>query len=217
MSKDYKHRIPGYRKRRLQIPKRWSLAAAGIGGTLGLAVYLFSDPDSAQSPQEPDTVAMPAPPPQAPLRTTPGSEKKSLPEQAQKPDTENKKAGDREPRPIKPREPRFTFYKILPEKEVIIPESEIKTIKREEKLGKQPASAPYLVQAGSFDNRRNAEQLKVNLAKIKIKARIEMIELDNSAWYRVNIGPYATLADADKIRAYLRTKGVDSIVQKTAK
>jgi cell division protein FtsN len=217
MSKDYKHRIPGYRKRTLRIPKEWSLPAAGIGVALGLAVYLFSGPDSAQSPKGPDAVAMPAPTPQAAVTPAPQAEKKDQPEQAKKPDTDSKKAGDQKPQPVKPREPRFTFYKILPEKEVIIPESEIKTIKREESRGSKPTVALYLVQAGSFDNLQNAEQLKADLAKIKIKAKIEMIEIDHSAWYRVKIGPYATLADADKIRAYLRTKGIDSIVQKTAK
>jgi cell division protein FtsN len=220
MSKDYKHRIPGYRKRQLQIPRRWGLAAIGIAGAIGLVVYVFSGADSEAPPKAPEPVSIPAPAPQA-AAAAPEVEKKSQPQQERKQNTEGKKTAaqkpEQKPQPIKPREPRFTFYKILPEKEVIIPESEIKTIKREESQGSKPTAALYLVQAGSFDNLQNAEQLKGDLAKIKIKAKIEMIEIDNSAWYRVKIGPYATLADADKIRAYLRKKGIDSIVQKAAK
>jgi cell division protein FtsN len=213
MSKDYKHRIPGYRKRTLQIPKQWRLAAAGIAGVLGLAVYFFSGADGEESRNTPAPVSVPAPLPQAATPPDAGTTRQPE-EKKQSPD---KGKPEQKPQPIKPREPRFTFYKILPEKEVIIPESEIKTIKREESRGKQPTTALYLVQAGSFDNLQGAEQLKADLARIKIKAKIEMIEIENSAWYRVKIGPYATLADADKVRAYLRKKGIDSIVQKAAR
>jgi cell division protein FtsN len=58
--------------------------------------------------------------------------------------------------------------------------------------------------------------LKARLAEIRIKARLEMIKLDNTAWYRVKIGPYASLADADKVRQYLRSNRIDSILQKAA-
>ncbi|CAI8847991.1 SPOR domain-containing protein [Methylocaldum szegediense] len=220
MSRDYKHRIPGYRKRRLQIPRVWVITAAGIAGAVGLAVHFFSGTDSEENPKAPETVSIPVPS----TETTAASSdtgKKNPQENKKKPGTEGNKPSDQSPEQktetIKPREPRFTFYKILPEKEVIIPESEIKIIKREESRSSKPPAGLYLVQAGSFDNLRNAEQLKADLAKIKIKAKIEKIEIENSTWYRVKLGPYATLADADKIRAYLRTKGIDSIVQKAAK
>jgi cell division protein FtsN len=220
MSRDYKHRIPGYRKRRLRIPRAWFIAAAGIAGAVGLAVHFFPGADSEENPKATETVSMPAPPPET-TPTSPDAEKKNPRENEKKPGTEGNKPTGQSPEQktetIKPREPRFTFYKILPEKEVIIPESEIKIIKREESRGSRPIAGLYLVQAGSFDNLRNAEQLKADLAKIKIKAKIEKIEIENSTWYRVKLGPYATLADADKIRAYLRAKGIDSVVQKAAK
>ncbi|MGX2038950.1 SPOR domain-containing protein [Methylocaldum sp. MU1018] len=186
-------------------------------------MHFFSDADEEESPKISEAATLPAPPPQV-AAINPDDGKTIRPEKEEKekkPDAQDEKKTaakpEPKPQPVKPREPRFTFYKILPEKEVIIPESEIKTIKREERLGNQPASVLYLVQAGSFDNLQSAEQLKDDLAKIRIKAKIEMIEIENSAWYRVKIGPYATLADADKVRAYLRKKGIDSIVQKAAK
>jgi cell division protein FtsN len=43
-----------------------------------------------------------------------------------------------------------------------------------------------------------------------------MIKIENATWYRVKIGPYGTLADADKVRQYLRGNKIDSIVQKAA-
>jgi len=190
-----------------------------MAGALGFAAYFFSGADGEENPKTPETVTLPAPPAQA-AAPSPDAGKTGRPQEERKQNPDKEKTGktpEQKPQPAKPREPRFTFYKILPEKEVIIPESEIKTIKREESQGSKPTVALYLVQAGSFDNLQSAEQLRADLAKIKVKAKIEMIEIENSAWYRVKIGPYATLADADKVRAYLRKKDIDSVVQKAAK
>ena len=205
MAKDYKHRIPAYRQRPPRTARALRLAgvaAAGLSGIVALGFYVASGPGGEPVATAADPVVMaPSPPkpsgaPQAP---------KSPP--AQNPD-ESTIA-----RASKPPEPRFMFYKILPEKEVIIPESEIKIMKREESLGKKPETA-YLLQAGSFIAQHDAEKLKARLAEIKIKARLEMIKLDGTAWYRVKIGPYATLADADKVRQYLHANKIDSVVQK---
>lgn len=57
--------------------------------------------------------------------------------------------------------------------------------------------------------------MKAQLARLKVKAKLEMIKLENTAWYRVKIGPYASLADADKVRQYLRSHQIDSVVQRT--
>lgn len=114
----------------------------------------------------------------------------------------------------KPPEPRFTFYKILPEKEAIIPESEIKNLKNEESLSKKPQGGQYLLQAGSFTNPLDAVKLKEKLTALKIKAHIENVKIENTAWNRVKIGPFKSLADADKVRTYLRNNQLDSVVQK---
>lgn len=117
--------------------------------------------------------------------------------------------------PPKPVEPRFTFYKILPEKEVILPESEIRTIKREEKQGKIVPGVGYTVQVGSFRTREEAERLLAELGKIKIKAKLEGVKIEEVTWFRVKIGTYQNLSEADRMRAYLRKYGFDSVVQKS--
>jgi cell division protein FtsN len=214
MAKDYKNRIPAYRRQRQRDATRyWGIAgaaAAGIAGLVGLAMYFFSAPEGtpAPPPEEASAEAVAAEAPAA----QPGKGRKSASRDKKIPPE-----GDTAvyPVPSSPPEPRFSFYKILPEKEVIVAENEIKAMKREESQGKKPAAA-YLLQAGSFASQQEAEKLKARLAELKVKARLEMIKLDNTAWYRVKIGPYATLADADKVRQYLRGNKIDSIVQKAA-
>ena len=115
---------------------------------------------------------------------------------------------------VKAPEPRFTFYKILPEKEAIIPESEIKSLKQQESQGKRPQAGQYLLQAGSFANPQDAVKMKEKLTSLKIKSHIENVKIENTAWNRVKIGPFNSLADADKVRTYLRNSQIDSVVQK---
>jgi cell division protein FtsN len=59
----------------------------------------------------------------------------------------------------KPEEPRFDFYTILPETEIIVPDYEINTRSREEKFGKAKTSK-YIIQAGSFRDFSEADKLR---------------------------------------------------------
>ena len=216
MPKDYKDRIPAYRRRKPRRAARaWGLAAAALLGVAGLGALGLSFFSGNGGEQEaPAATDMPMPP-QAAAPLSPGETKPTAPAPLNPPG--GKKANAPEAPPPLPVEPRFTFYKVLPEKEVIIQENEIKTLKREEETqGKAPtaAAAAYMVQAGSFSRQQDAENLKAQLAQIKVKAKLEMIQLESAAWFRVKIGPYATLADADKVRQYLRANKIDSVVQK---
>lgn len=215
MSRDYKNRIPAYRQHQPDYTRLWSMlgaAVAGVAGLGALAYYSFLRPEgqTATPPANPEAVqAAPAgtATTTAPL-PKPGDGKKGA---------GNGKQPDPAHAPTAIPEPRFSFYKILGERESIIPENEIKTMKREEEAqGKKPETA-YLLQAGSFTSQADAEKLKARLAEIRVKAKLEMIKLDNTTWFRVKVGPYATLADADKVRQYLRSNKIDSVVQKATK
>jgi cell division protein FtsN len=214
MAKDYKNRIPAYRQQKKKAAARtWGIAGAaatGVAALVALGIYVFSAPGGESAEPSVEAAAEPAPEHAAgKTAAKPDTRKKTALKEKSPPDSEAP-----EP-PAPPPEPRFSFYKLLPEKEVVIAENEIKAMKREESQGKKPGAA-YLLQAGSFTRQEDAEKLKARLAEVKIKAKLEMIKLDNTAWYRVKIGPYATLADADKVRQYLRGNRIDSIVQKAA-
>jgi cell division protein FtsN len=217
---DYKNRIPGYRPPRP--PRKKSRAGlwaslAVVGALVAVAIgWAVTRPKDEPLPPKPEpakisSVAVPLPSPQAkppdkkPIKADPKNPAKPGPETA---------PPAAEVGPAKPPEPRFTFYKILPELEAIVPESEIKVLKHEESLGKKTPTVKYLLQAGSFTNAQDAEKLKARLSGLKIKSHIETVKIENTAWNRVKIGPFNTMADADRVRVYLRGNQLDSVVQK---
>lgn len=195
MYKDYKNRIPALNERKPpQFRKLAFLGGAGVLVAIILGVGMFV----ASSQKKLSSAALTTPDP---------TQSSSL----------NHSVSHRtEPTPELPKkiEPRFTFYKILSEKEVIIPDSEVKTIRREELTSKNVPTGRYYIQVGSFINQQDAEKLKADMVQIKIPAKLEMIQVDNSTWFRVKVGPYATLSEVERVRHYLRTHRVDSVVQK---
>ena len=211
---DYKHRFPDNRYRFEEKKSRtglWVFLAvivAIIAVAVSWAVTHRPEPPKA-------TIQTEVAPPQVSVDqlnppAKPGAKKtgKTTAKEGQKPGQEANAAV------VKAPEPRFTFYKILPEKEAIIPESEIKSLKQQESQGKRPQAGQYLLQAGSFANPQDAVKMKEKLTSLKIKSHIENVKIENTAWNRVKIGPFNSLADADKVRTYLRNSQIDSVVQK---
>ncbi|QXP86510.1 SPOR domain-containing protein [Methylococcus capsulatus] len=200
MPKDYKHRVPGYRQARRRGKRGW-LAAGIVVVCLaaGAGTYVILSRQAETATVNPTPEAPPQPAPAVPTGT--GTEARRLETPAP---TAVKKATP----------PRFTFYKILSEKEEIIPEAEIRTIKREEEQGRSPPGGGYIVQAGSYRSRPDAEKMRAELAKLKVKARLERVKIENVEWFRVKIGPYENLAEADRLRTILKKNGIDSVVQK---
>lgn len=109
---------------------------------------------------------------------------------------------------------RFDFYTMLPG----LSEKDGKQAKP---AASKPASAPAKVetrawlQAGSFQNEQDADNLKAKLALLGVEARIQTQEIpDKGLWHRVRVGPFTNPAEIDKIRAQLKTNGIESSVVK---
>lgn len=111
-----------------------------------------------------------------------------------------------------PVEPHFDFYTILPSVEVVIPDHELKTRIREEKLGEGDKNAKYIMQAGSFRDSADAEKLKAKLTAMGIESRVEKAQVGEVFWYRVKVGPYSGMTSVMAIKSQLRDKGIDAIV-----
>jgi cell division protein FtsN len=126
----------------------------------------------------------------------------------QKP-AETPKPADEE-NPVKP-PPIFDFYTILPKQEVVVPEYEIKTRSREERMG-QGKSVQYTLQAGSFKKLEETKPLRKKLTAMGIESRIEKTKVGDVSWYRVNIGPYSRVVSVDAIKHRLKQQGLDVIV-----
>ena len=215
MSKDYKHRLQQAQKQS-ENPAvagwQWLLAGALVLGFVGFLLSL-----RVRAPPDPAPVAT------AVTRFTSASTeaKKSAQSVATAP-TQAQAQVQKEPPPKesplpKPPKPRFQFYTVLPEKEVIIPEAEVKARKQAEKQGKVPVGGDiYMLQIGSFKTTGEADRLKAQLAMLGVEAKIEVAQIANATWYRVKVGPFASIASADKTRTLLRQSNMDSVVQKSA-
>ena len=113
-----------------------------------------------------------------------------------------------------PKMPQFDFYTILPEKEVVVPEYEIKTHTREERVGKAKETH-YIMQAGSFKTFKEADQLRAKLASMGIESKVQKAKVGSVNWYRVKMGPYTQTDSVNTIRARLRKNGIDVIITET--
>jgi len=111
----------------------------------------------------------------------------------------------------KPEEPRYDFYTILPETEIVVPDYEINTRSREEQLGKRKESK-YIVQAGSFRQFIEADRLRARLALMGIESRVEKATVGNAVWNRVKMGPYKHSSSISVIKKRLKQNGIDVIV-----
>lgn len=110
--------------------------------------------------------------------------------------------------------PRFDFYTILPEMEVVIPEKEVsgKTV---EGVAQVEKAGTYVLQAGSFKNFQEADRLKASLVLLGIDANIQTVTVNNKdTWHRVHIGPYKELTELNKIRARLKQNNIDTVLLK---
>ncbi|MDD1612219.1 MAG: SPOR domain-containing protein [Methylococcaceae bacterium] len=110
-----------------------------------------------------------------------------------------------------PQGPQFDFYTYLPKKEIVVPDHEINTRTREERVGKAKASH-YILQAGSYKESAEADQLRAKLAMMGIESRVEKTKVGSVVWHRVTLGPYTRMASVSVIRSRLRQNGIDVIV-----
>jgi len=112
--------------------------------------------------------------------------------------------------------PRYDFFTVLPEMEVVVPEQELSDQARPPSNGPAPAqeNARYLLQVGSFRDVDDADQLKARLALLGVVARVQSVTVNDATWHRVRVGPVASAREADELRSRLADNGVDSLVMK---
>ncbi len=102
--------------------------------------------------------------------------------------------------------PRFEFYKILPGSEEPVTEQQF------QKAVQQPSSKDkYYLQAGSFQNAEDAENLKAKIAMLGMQAYVQSADLsEKGMWHRVRIGPFTKIVDINQARSSLLKSGIDA-------
>lgn len=106
------------------------------------------------------------------------------------------------------KEPRFTFYDILPNFEVVTPEEEAKAATQSTP---QAVVEPgvYILQAGSFSTHADADRRRAELALHGIESHIQRVSVNNRDYHRVLIGPTDDLDELNMLRSRLRAAKID--------
>jgi cell division protein FtsN len=116
--------------------------------------------------------------------------------------------------------PKLEFYNILPGQESGAGKSSAERTEAAEQVvtvAKLPDSSrdSYIIQAGSFQNPSEADNVKARLAFIGLQASIEPVALpDKGTWYRVRLGPYRNPHEINSIRQQLSQAGVTATMFK---
>jgi cell division protein FtsN len=126
--------------------------------------------------------------------------------------------------------PRFEFYQILPgEKEVTEKEAKAAPAPSKSspqggppKLGSSPSSPKphsgenYWLQAGAFSEEKEADNLRARIALTGLEASVRPVSIpDKGTLYRVRLGPYQSLDDANRIKSVLSQNGVSTAIIRT--
>ncbi len=115
----------------------------------------------------------------------------------------------------KPKKPRYDFFTVLPEMEVVVPEQELR--RKAEPASDTTAGSTqdsYILQVGSFRSAADAEQMKAQLALLGSMATVQTVTVDSQTWHRVRIGPFTGARKADEMRRMLSDNQIDTLVMK---
>jgi cell division protein FtsN len=164
----------------------WMIFGLAIGLSVALAIYVRD--------REP---APPAAAARKPASLESAIDDNSERARAEEPATEQK-------------ESRFTFYDMLPNFEVVIPEQEPDvTPDVEPRAVVRPGL--YILQAGSFTRFEDADRRRAELALQGIESTIQRVTIDDRTYHRVRIGPTDDLEELNILRSRLRAAQIDAI------
>ena len=114
------------------------------------------------------------------------------------------------PAKSEPPKPRFDFYTLLPEQAVERVAAPADTA--------SPPTAKnaefYLLQAGSFKQREDADRRRAELLLLGLEPNIEETNGDNGRWYRVYLGPFQSRAILNKARSLTAAQNIDTLLLK---
>lgn len=111
-----------------------------------------------------------------------------------------------------PTEKRFQFYDILPGKTDPKPDASPTDKSAPPAAGK--TSGPLSLQVGSFQNGKDADNLKGTLALMGLEPKVQEVKISDKTWYRVRLGPYAGFEEMNKAKADLAKQGIQAAVVK---
>ena len=194
MPRDYKHRAQRKKKRKPVSPWLGLFVGLLIGAFSTFLTYIKMQP-AAQHPVTTGAMASAPDAARQDARDTPEEKKQAIPP---------------------PPKPRFDFYTLLPEMEVVIPEREIQG-KTEAGIKRVEQPGTYYLQVGSFLGAEQADRFKAELILLGLEASIQTVTINNTdTYHRVRVGPFQDLDVLNKSRQTLNQQGINSKLIKIA-
>lgn len=188
MTRDYKRKTRRRKRKTKQASGfAWLLAGFALGLGVAITVYWFTRPpigERAASEPVPMAVAEPQSATEPPTAQVPP------------PDTD---------------ESRFDFYRMLPNTEVVVADVDESTPATRRRPAKK--NAAYLLQAGSFQQMRDADRRKAEIALLGVESRIHTVTIgEDQVWHRVLIGPGNDMDEMIRYRTRLREADIDVLL-----
>ena len=131
-----------------------------------------------------------------------------------------------------PAKPKFEFYTLLPEMEVVVPDEDLAAsapappessgtaetptsaaVEDDAPGDTDPAlkSGHYILQVASFKSMKDADGLKAQLTLLGFQPVVQTVAINSDEkWHRVRIGPYADRDSLEAARVRLRSDGHDN-------
>ena len=131
--------------------------------------------------------------------------------------------------------PKFEFYTLLPEMEVVVPDEELpapagsssaaesgaadtegstgSAVEEAKQTDSDTAleSGHYILQVASFKSMNDADGLKAQLTLLGFRPVVQTVAINSDEkWHRVRIGPYADRGSLEAARIRLRADGHDA-------
>ncbi len=109
-----------------------------------------------------------------------------------------------------PPKARFDFYTRLPQQsvDVEVDPDEIANARQ------SPDAERFLLQAGSFKQREDADRRRAEMLLLGLEPRIEETNGSNGRWFRILVGPFETRSQLAKARSLTAQQGIDTLLLK---
>ncbi len=114
--------------------------------------------------------------------------------------------------------PRFEFYSILPELEIVVPDILENVVPENAATAQGEASDPqpvYYLQAGSFKSGSEADRMKANLTLLGLDVVVQSVTVNKVEWHRVRVGPLQSAQALRQARERLRDNDIEFMLLKT--
>ncbi|MEA2116912.1 SPOR domain-containing protein [Halovibrio sp. HP20-50] len=90
------------------------------------------------------------------------------------------------------------------------PEDQVSAAQENEAATNAPGR--YMLQAASFREASDAEQLRGRLRNLSLLAEVSEVQADGNTWHRVQVGPYEDTRELNRAQDLMNTQGIEPLL-----